>query len=363
MPLMINGKGPFNFVMDTGVGVCLITDPSLRDSLHLESQRVIKILGFGEGAELSADVCQPLEFRLNTTISGSISAAVLREDTFDLSSYAGMPVHGLMGYDFFNSFIVRINYPAKTLKVYKPETWYIPRKGHAIPIRIEGGKPFVNTEIKIDSGRVIDAKLIIDTGAGHPLWLESDLGQPIRVPQKNIRANLGVGLLGKIDGSMARIASFKLGKYTLENVVTAFPDFSDVGSKIAGQRTGNLGNAVLKKFDVVFDYDRSRMYLKPNFYFREPFEHNMSGIELVYRAPGFNHLIIARVEEGSAADEAGLLPQDEIVSIDLKPVRELELDDIYHLFRSKDGRGILLGVIPQGGKKPEYVLLSLKRRI
>ena len=31
--LMVNGKGPFNFVLDTGVGLFLISDPKLIDSV------------------------------------------------------------------------------------------------------------------------------------------------------------------------------------------------------------------------------------------------------------------------------------------------------------------------------------------
>jgi hypothetical protein len=33
---MLNGKGPFNFVLDTGVGVSTITDPSLKELLSLQ---------------------------------------------------------------------------------------------------------------------------------------------------------------------------------------------------------------------------------------------------------------------------------------------------------------------------------------
>ncbi|HEY5326032.1 MAG TPA: hypothetical protein VIJ27_03455, partial [Mucilaginibacter sp.] len=33
--LKINNKGPFNFIMDTGVGLMIITDPKLIDSVNI----------------------------------------------------------------------------------------------------------------------------------------------------------------------------------------------------------------------------------------------------------------------------------------------------------------------------------------
>ncbi|HUM47691.1 MAG TPA: aspartyl protease family protein, partial [Chitinophagales bacterium] len=48
VPVMLNGKGPFNFVLDTGVGVFTITDPAMKDVLKLKTGRKIIIKGLGE---------------------------------------------------------------------------------------------------------------------------------------------------------------------------------------------------------------------------------------------------------------------------------------------------------------------------
>src|ERR1700749_2942740 len=47
----INGKGPFNFILDTGVGLMIITEPKLLDSIELTSKRTIKIPGLGQGED------------------------------------------------------------------------------------------------------------------------------------------------------------------------------------------------------------------------------------------------------------------------------------------------------------------------
>lgn len=365
IPVTINGNGPFNFVLDTGIGIMLITDPSLTDSLHLKNLRTLRITGFGEGDELSAYVSPSLIAGIGNNIYGEVSAAILKKDAFNLSSYTGIPIHGLIGYELFNSFIVKINYYTSTLRLYSPSVRYVPRKGYKIPITIEDHKPYLTADISTTPGKETKVKLIIDTGAGHPISLETDsFSQPYKVPVPNIRANLGVGLTGAINGYMARIPYIKLGKYQLKNIISAFPDYKDAAGKFTSvNRNGNMGNTILRRFHVVFDYNSHCIYLKPNPRFRESFEHDMSGIELAQSPPDYKRLYIARIEPGSAAEEAGLREDDVILSVNLKPVNEMGMEEIYDLFRSGNKRSLVLRVLPHGASQTELVVLTLKRRI
>ena len=364
IPLSINGKGPFNFVLDTGVGLMLISDPKLIDSVSIKNLRSINIVGFGEGEAMSAFVTPSIEVRLGSTVAKNLSAAILKKDMFELSGYVGMPIHGLIGYEFFSSFIVRINFVVNTLTIYRHETAYIPRKGIRIPLSIEDRKPYVVADIVLNSGEKIAAKFIIDTGAGHPVSLETNGGVPFELPDVNIEGNLGIGLTGPISGYIGRISSLKLGKYTLNNVIAAFPNYEDVASKVFSvSRNGNMGIAVLKRFNVVFDYGRTSIYIKPATLLKEPFEHDMSGMELISAGDKFNRLIVTRVEPASAAEESGIQKEDEILAINFKPVSDMSITEIDNLFRSKNDRSFILDVIPRGSKDKERVILTLRRRI
>lgn len=365
--LTVNGKGPFNFVLDTGVGLMLISDPSLIDSVSIKNLRSINITGFGDGDPLSAYVTPSIDVGFGTTTAKGLSAAILKKDIFELSNYVGMPVHGLIGYEFFNSFVVKINFALNTLTIYRSETVYIARKGYRIPLMIEDRKPYLISNIQLDSGEKIDAKLILDTGAGHPLSLETNGGVPFEVPKVNIAGNLGIGLSGPISGYISRVKSLTFGKYTLTDVITAFPDYDDVASKVYSvSRNGNMGIMVLRKFNVIFDYNQSALYIKPGVTLNEPFEHDMSGMELTSAGENFERLIVTRVEPGSSADEIGLRNNDEILAINFKPVTEMTASEIDNLFRSKSDRSFILDVLPQGSKNirdRERVILTLKRRI
>jgi predicted aspartyl protease len=360
----INGKGPFNFVLDTGVGLFIISDPKLIDSVSIKNLRNITIVGFGEGEALSAYVAPSVEVQFGSAIAKNMPAAILKKDIFELSNYAGMPIHGLIGYEFFNSFIVRMNFPLNTLTIYSPESLYIPNKGQRIPLNIEDKKPYVTADIVLESGEKIPAKFIIDTGAGHPVSLEKNEGLAFKKPAVSIPGNLGMGLTGPIRGSIGRISSLTLGKYTLNNVIAAFPNYEDVGAKIRSMnRNGNMGISILKRFNVIFDYKHSSLFIKPSYLLKEPFEHDMSGMELTSAGLNYNRLIVTRVEEGSSAAECGIKRDDEILAINFKSVSEMTLSEIDNLFSSRSGRSFIIDVLQYGSKKRERVILTLKRRI
>jgi len=358
--LHINNKGPFNFVLDTGVGIMLITDPKLVDSIDLSSKRIIKIFGLS-GDSYEAYVTPPLKIDMDNINSTDVSAAILKEDHFGLSNYAGMPIHGLLGYEFFSNLAVRFNFYDSTLVVSKPKYVRLLRKGIKIPLTIEDKKPYINATVKMADGTTLNRKLLVDIGAGHPLSLE-DMFKNGSLPQNFITANLGMGLTGPVTGYISRVNEIDLGKYPVKDVITSFPDQEYLKKRIQMvPRDGNMGIGLLRHFTMIIDYANSALYLKKRTDFDEPFEHDMTGMEYYFDGLDFGHLILGRIEPGSAADAIGLKPSDEIVSINFKPIEKMTIDQIDNLFRSHDGRNLLLEVY----RNNQYskVLLTLKRRI
>lgn len=362
--LHINGKGPFNFILDTGVGLVLISDPKLIDSIAFQNLRSIYITGFGEGEKLSAFIAPSVELRIGNTIAKNIPAAILKKDIFELSNYAGFPIHGLIGYEFFQSFVVKLNFTASTITIFQPERAYIPRRGSRIPFSLEERKPYITTSIQLKSGKKLLVKLIIDTGAGHPVSLETMDGVPFELPDERIRGNLGVGLTGPIDGYIGRISSLQLGKYKLKNIIAAFPDYEDAASRVFSiNRNGNMGLEIIKRFNVVFDYNRAAMYIKPLATLKDEFEHDMAGMEIGSAGENYERFIITRVEPSSPAEQAGLTQGDEILAINFKPVSEMSLSEIDTMFRSRNGRNFVIDVLSKDGKSKDRVILTLNKRI
>ncbi|OOQ59970.1 aspartyl protease family protein [Mucilaginibacter pedocola] len=356
--LKINNNGPYNFILDTGVGFMIITDPTMVDSLHIPDRRTLKLGGLGQGDDYDAYYTNPLNIEIPGINSVGVSAAIFKKDHFGLSNYAGMPIHGLLGYEFFNRLIVKMNFNDSTLTAYRPGKIKGLKKYEALPLTIEGNKPYVNTCVSFCDKSERECKLIVDIGAGHPLSLEDNPAKPWPT-QKAIAANLGMGLTGPIYGEIGRINQLSLGKYQLTNVLSSFPERND--NTVLGERDGNLGMDVLKRFVLVFDYANKMLYLKPRTNLKEAFERDMSGTEYYAGGENLDRVVISRVEPGSAGDDVGLLKDDEIVSINFKPVANMHLEDIDRLFRSGDGRGVLLEIYRD--KKINRLVLTLKRRI
>ena len=358
----INHKGPFNLVLDTGVGLFLITDPSLRDSLNIENIKKIKISGLGALKDVDAYVTPALFVEIGNTVSPQLPAVILDKDVFDLSAFAGMPIHGLIGYDFFKSFTVHLFYESATIDLYLPGRKKISKKYGKIPITIEENKPYCMVNAESSSKKKYVLKMLIDTGAGHALSLESYNNQHFPLPNNTISANLGVGLNGDINGYLGRLNSISLGKYILKEPICAFPEYKDVGFKtLSVERNGSIGNLLLKRFNIIFDYDKGFMYLKPNLNHKTAFEHDMSGMELFAGGESYSRIFVNRVEDNSPAEDIGLQKNDELIAINFKKVKDMNMEEIVSLFHSQDKKSIYLEYYQSNVLKRG--ILTLRRRI
>lgn len=361
IPVYVNGKGPYNFILDTGVGPMIITDTTIVKELDPKKLRPIKITGLGKGAEIEALLSNEINASVGKAGISYIPAAILKEDILGLSNYVGTKISGLLGYYFFRSFIVKINYSGRRVVFFsRGSTKKI--KGEKVPIQILNSKPYVNINLEIPNLGLIAAKMVIDNGASHALSLETLHEKPFPVPAGAISANLGIGLNGPISGSLGRVTSMKLGNFVFKNVISSYPVYDDVALKTyLLNRNGNLGAEILSRFNITFDYEGGAMYLKPNMTFRRPFDHDMAGIEIYSEETKPSRFYISRIESGSPADLAGILEGDEILSVNFTKTSTMDLDDLSKLLRSGDGKVVFFSLNRSG----ELIIkmIKLKKRI
>ena len=361
IPVYINEKGPFNFILDTGVAPLLITDPTIVDTLDVKALRSIKLKGLGDGADLDAFITNGIRAKVGRSTISNIPSAILKKDIFNLSNYVGMHIYGLIGFDFFNSFIVKINYPAKKLSFFLPDE-KVKIKGEKIPITLITNKPYLTAQVSNEKSVTEDLVLIIDIGASHALSLESYREKPFPLPSKTITANLGMGIGGHINGEIGRVSNLKVGSSNFPNVLTSFPNFADAGAKLrTRERNGNLGADILKHFHITIDYQGSSIYLRPNKFYKNVFEHDMSGMEVYMDEQKTKRYFVGSIEPGSPAEEAGIFTDDEIVSINLVRMDQYDLDEITNILKSGDDRKVILEIFRKG--ELQFKVLRLKIRI
>lgn len=342
IPVQINDSRPLNFILDSGVKNTLITRLYYSDSLSLNKANKIAIQGLGTGEDIEALYSTGNVMRMPGIQGDDHKVYVLLEDVFNLSTRMGMSVHGIIGYDIFRNFIVKINYSTKVLTLYRPDTKVkVPKRGEVYPLLIENTKAYVEAGVRQHNGDSIKVKLVIDTGASHSVSLYLPTDERLQLPPKVMEAYLGRGLSGDISGKVGRINSFMLGKYELQNLPASYPDEESIRVALnLANRNGNLGSDILKRFTVVFDYPHQRMVLVPNRKYKEPFYYNMTGFEISTPLPGTNFYIVSNVINDSPAEESGLLPGDQLLNINGRDCNDLALEELLEFFDGKPGRKV-----------------------
>jgi predicted aspartyl protease len=344
IPVSINGNPPVNFLVDTGVRTNILFSKTLGDALGLTYTRRLSLVGADGISNLMASVSPYNELDLGPIIGNFQNLLVLEEDFLELESVIGVPVYGIIGYEFFKFNPVRIDYDDGKLDFFKTKVkkWR-PLFYKELRMSIEDSKPYIHAKVKQKSGKIIHPKLLIDTGANHGLLLNRETTDDIEMPPLFIESEIGQSLGGLLFGYIGRVEYLKLNKLKLENVLTSYPDETAFSYVIKDSgRQGSLGAEVLGRTKLIIDYPSERLFIKKADNFYSPFEFDMSGLSFKKFPGDQTRIFISNVREGSPGEMVGVLPFDEIVSINKIPIFIWELVEVNKLFRSEEGRVIEL---------------------
>lgn len=353
VPVRINESDTLQFILDTGVSNTIITDPAAFRRQPLRLTRKIKLAGAGEGGNLTASVAIDNSISMGNLKASHHNLVILDEDILKLSEYVGTPVHGIFGYEIFANFVVNVDFQRREITLMDPKKYhYKKRKGDRYPITIQDTKAYTDALSVFDGEKSLPLRVVLDTGAGHALLLDrsrSTASMPL--PVKIIRAQLGRGLNGVINGSMGRIQKIRFGRYELDNILASFPDSMSFGMKLVDmpERQGNVGCELLRRFNVTFNYPDRYIVMKPiKRLMREGFEHDMSGMELRAKGDQLRNYYVDKVVDGSPAALAGLREGDELLFINNNAANELSISDIYKVLQKGEGKEVSLLVRRNG---------------
>jgi hypothetical protein len=313
--------------------------------------REINLMGLGEGNEVKAYHSFGNVIEMPGVIGFNQNVIILKDEFDYLSQGLGTQIHGLIGYDLFDSFVVEIDYKSQKLTLYEPDFYeqrrrdrYL-KKMDLIEMEVVKRKPYVYANIEDTYGNEEESKFLVDSGASHALTLFTSTNQNIIVPDNAIYTFIGVGLSGDIYGEIGKANKIELGKYKLKKPLVTFPDDASVQiSNYEKDRSGSIGADVLKRFTVVFDYDRGEMLIKPNGYFKDKFKYNLSGVDITTPYPDVPVYQVTKIRKGSPAWIAGLEVGDQIMTINGIETAEYSLTNLIQLLQSKVGRTLRVGV-------------------
>src|SRR5262249_34938701 len=149
--------------------------------------------------------------------------------------------------------------------------------GESFPITFNAAAhPQVRARV-VDQGRSpLEGTFVIDTGSGAAVILN----RPFVEEQHFLSPGLhtvpwieGRGLGGSVSGVVGRLDALELGRFSVSHPVVVFSQ-AETGPFAATDAQGNIGAAILQKFNVILDYEHNRIILERNGKMGEPIEYN-----------------------------------------------------------------------------------------
>jgi len=235
---------------------------------------------------------------------------------FHINNYAiltavyGERIDGIIGYSVLSRYILKLDYDSNQLSFFTKGTIRYPRGGYLL-------KPVINQlvaqPLKVRDGRSVNSRFIYDMGAGVCMLIAKDFALDSDFVEKGKKrwTKQGEGLGGKIDMELMVIKEVKLGPFKFRKVpVFVFDDVYNVSSY--PYMSGLIGNDILRRFNVILNYEKSDIYIIPNSHYNDSFDYSYSGLEL-YLIDGL--IVVGDVARGSPAETAGMKEGDQVLAI------------------------------------------------
>ena len=314
--LLNDYKDTLNFILDTGSGGISLdseTVSQLKIPTQLSDKTIRGIAGI-----------RKVSFAYNHTLhlpGLRVDSLNFHINDYDiLTSVYGEHIDGIIGYSFFNRYIVKIDYDSSLLYIYSKGSFKYPKGGFLL-------KPLL-VNLLIQSARISDgddrtARFYFDTGAGLCLLLSTDFVEDstLFTPKRKKVLTQVEGLGGKKQMELTTVRNFRLGPYRFKRVPAyVFEDEFNVTSY--PYLGGLIGNDLLRRFNVIINYEKRDVYITPNTHYRDLFDYSYTGLNFYVIN---NEVVITDVMKGSPAEKAGFLPDDVIMAVNNNFSKNIQL--------------------------------------
>jgi hypothetical protein len=343
--VMLNGKGPYRFIFDTG-GLNLI-DPAVAKAIGANGSGDAQGSGIGATTESIAFADVDALQVGDATLTHQLFFVAPTRAGFGMS--AGLPVDGLIGFEVLARFVTTFDYGAHRV-ILQLHGANPPAGAGIVPMVISGKTP------QFPCGLAgIAAQCTLDTGSRQSVTLYAPFmaAHPQVVPATASAAGVnGFGFGGAALGKLGRIDSLQIGAFTIPDPVTDFTTM-DAGALAAPFLGANVGGGVWKRFALTLDYTAHTIALVPNGAFGSPDVYERAGLFLIDRNGA---MLVVDSRPGTPASEAGIVKGDTIVSIDGKPTSSMTLQDVRQYFFGAPGTVLQLAIASKDGTKRSVAL-------
>jgi hypothetical protein len=353
-PILVNGSGPFNCILDTGAPINAL-DESIVQALSIVQRGEVEVSGNGEKSRTQGHFLE--DFTLGFPKS-SFSLRHQKSITIPMKSmsrFFGRPLEGIIGFPLFSRVVIEVDFEMQIVRFHAPHLFHPPANCQRVAMNTGLGVPILPLTMKISEKEEFACSLMLDSGAGGvglntPFVAKHSLLQKIQPTVQGFE-----GGLGKMASCrLGRISSIIFGGVTLKKPIISLSQTQE-GRNATPDYDGSFGLDILKRFRVFFDYRGKCLYLQPQASVSLPFHTDMSGVFFVSNEEKLKALVVEKVRTDSPASKAGILPGDILLEINGISAHTLQLKDLPKFFED-EGKSVQIKVL-RDSKTLSFVII------
>ena len=318
---------PARMIFDTGSTDLLLDSTFYTEKFGKEGKLQKAMLGgAGDGYEAANIDRSGWEYRIGEETKREDMAIIV-----NLRKITGEGTDGIFGMEFMKDRRVEFNYEDGYMR-FLPDEEVIGNDFTRIQCKwLDGSMRIIMPlSMTLADGHDFAGNFLIDTGMSGTLSLNSSTAEKLRrtgtVPDaRRMVYNVG-GIGGSREDYVFKSSGISLGGHTIKEVRVTWSG-NKQGSQADTRYDGIIGNELLDRFDVIFDFKECVVYLRPNGRFYAP-QQNDFGIAFT---PMKEHWIVNGILEGGNAEKAGLRVGDRIEAINGITAEENNAKNLYPL--------------------------------
>ncbi len=350
----VNGGEPQDFLFDTGASVTVL-DSSWVAEHGLKTEG--RMQAAGAGAAGGASFASLASLKIAAGSGDGIELENVKVAVLDVnSSFAPLfwrRMAGVIGYDVISRFVVTIDYDDSVLVLNDPANWRYEGSEKPLPMVMNGTVPALTGVLDgTDEGL-----FRLDVGSSSTVDLHAPFATAKRLKGRMGRTQAvdGVGFGGSFSSEIGRLRSMSLGPYEWDDPIVSVSNATE-GAFASEDFAGNIGNRILERFRVTFDYQRRHVYLEPGERYATRDHLTRTGAMFARR----NGIVtVVDVLLASPADRAGLRGGDEVLAVDGRGIAEWDLPALSALLDDGEpGRRVTVRVRRTGQERSFRIRLT-----
>ncbi len=258
----VNGSKPLRFLFDTGATDMVISTHTLGREVKMKFDGTV----VNHGATGTSEIRQSLDNRFKI---GSLAFANV---PFIAIPYSPDDWDGVIGLWFIRQQVTEVNYAEKKIYLYPHGSYTPPENAILLKVEYVQGIPVVPVEVSVN-GKSYSLRLSVDTGSDRVL----DLNTPFVAKHSLLGSQkpFSVASISSSDGNSGHLEnvifdSIRIGDCKLPRIPGAFSTVKS-GMQSISEMDGVMGNNLLKRFNLVCDFQAGFLYLIPNNLLYTPF--------------------------------------------------------------------------------------------